>query len=155
METMATHEDANLILRLYELRRDEKMRQARAWFVANFYVKTPADSMALCPPGSEENAYLRMVTSYWEMVASFLTSGVLNEELFFQSGQELLLTWIRVEPLVSEMRKMMGNPNAWKNLEATAQRYSQYLKSSSPGAYEAFVARIGSRPEQAAAEKAR
>ena len=63
MDTMPSHDDANLILRLYEMRREETMRKARQWFVQNYYVNTLEDSGALCPPGSEENAYLRMVTS--------------------------------------------------------------------------------------------
>jgi hypothetical protein len=145
MDTMATHEDAHLILRLYELRRDDKMRQARSWFAANYYPKSVEESMSLYPPGSDENAYIRMVTSYWEMVASFLASGVLNEELFFQSGQEMLLTWIRIKPIVQEMRKMMNSPNPWKNLEAASERYIQYWNSTAPGAFEAFQARMGSR----------
>src|SRR5689334_11559267 len=100
METMASHEDAQLILRLYELRREDTLRKARAWFVQNYHVTTLEESNALCPPGSEQNAFLRMVTSYWEMAASFVVCGVLNQELFFQSNQELLLVWTRVRGIV-------------------------------------------------------
>ena len=52
----ATYDDVNLILRLYDMRREEKMRAARTWFVANFRPKTMAGFNHLCPPGSEENA---------------------------------------------------------------------------------------------------
>ena len=86
----ATYDDVNLILRLYEMRRDDRLREARKWFTGSFKVKTFEEFTALCPPGSEPNASYRMVTTYWEMVASFLTSGVLNAELFYQSGRELL-----------------------------------------------------------------
>ena len=72
-----------------------------------------------------------MVTSYWEMVASFVTSGVLNEELFFQSGQELLLTWVRVKPFVQELRAV-SHPNAWRNLEMAGERFIQYWESTTP-----------------------
>src|ERR1041385_8280829 len=89
----ATYDDVNLILRLYEMRREERLRDARKWFIASFKVKTFEDFQTLCPPGSETNASYRMVTSYWEMVGSFLTSGVLNNELFYQSGRELLFAW--------------------------------------------------------------
>ena len=79
----ATYDDVNLILKLYELRREEKMRAARSWFAANFKCKSMAEFGQLCPPGSEANAMMRQVTSYWEMAASFVTAGVLNEELLF------------------------------------------------------------------------
>ena len=81
----ATYDDVNLIMRLYETRRDDRMREAREWFRASFKVKSYEEFQALCPPGSESNASYRMVTTYWEMVASFLTSGVLNAELFYQT----------------------------------------------------------------------
>ena len=144
---MPSHQDANLILRLYELRREDTMRKARAWFVQNYYVKTLEDSTALCPPGSQENAYLRMVTSYWNMAASFITAGVLNMELFFQSNQELLLVWTRVRPIVDEMRKFMKSPNTWKNLETVGNAYIEHWDRSSPGAYEAFRQRMGTKPQ--------
>ena len=144
---MPSHEDANLILRLYELRREEKMRTARAWFVANYYPQSFEDAMKISPMGSEENAYVRMVTSYWEMVASFIANGVLNEELFFQSGGELLLTWVRIQPLAAGMRSAFQNPMVWKNLETVASKQIAYMNREAPGAYEAFAARMGKKPE--------
>ena len=86
-----TYDDANLILRLYEMRREDKMRTARDWFAQNFHFKTMEDYNRQCPASSSMNAYSRMVMSYWEMVASFITGGVLNQELFFQNGMEMLL----------------------------------------------------------------
>jgi len=136
-------EDANLIVRLYELRREDKLREARAWFVANCKCKTLDEWKQACPPGSQENAYFRMVTTYWEMVASFLTSGVLNEELFAQSGLELLLTWERVRHFLPEYRAAMKNPGAYKNLEAAAQKLIPIVEQNGPEAYQAFAARVG------------
>ena len=109
----ATYDDANLCLRLYELRREEVMRKARQYF-ASFSAKSPADMPAM---GTEENAYLRMVTSYWDMAASFVTSGVLNEEMFLQTNGELLFVWEKVRELVPQVRTTMKNPNYLKNLE--------------------------------------
>src|SRR5258708_2817486 len=86
----ATYEDANLLLRLYELRREDKLRQARDWFTKKFKVSTLEEFQKLCPQGSEEHAYFRMVTSYWDMAASFVTGGVLHEELFMQNSREIL-----------------------------------------------------------------
>jgi len=136
----ATYDDVNLILRLYELRREEKLREARAWFVANFKVKTLAEVNALCPPGSEANAYFRQSISYWEMVASFITSGVLNEQLFFQNTRELLLFWLRLKPVVNEIRTAFHDPDAWKNLETVGEAYS---KHQGPQVLAAFAARVG------------
>ena len=93
MESPATYEDVNLVLRLYELRREDRLRKARAWFGQSFKVRTLDEFNQLCPVGSDENAYFRMVVTYWEMTASFITSGVLNQNLFFQSGRELLFVW--------------------------------------------------------------
>lgn len=152
MDQMPTHDDANLILRLYELRREEKMRDARKWFVENFYPQSMADIGHLCPPGSEGNTYMRMVASYWEMAASFVTSGVLNEKLFFQSGHEMLLTWIRLKPIAAEARQMFG-ANAWRNMETAADRFAAHMNATAPGSFEGFVARMATPPAQAAGIK--
>ena len=82
---LATYEDANLLLRLYELRRDERMRTARTWFARNFRAGTLEEFDKLCPADSEENASFRMVVSYWEMAASFVTRGILHQDLFMQN----------------------------------------------------------------------
>jgi len=139
----ATYDDVNLLLRLYELRREDKMRTARSWFVANFKPKSMAEYGQICPPGSEPNAFSRQVVSYWDMVASFITEGVLNDELFFQSNRELLLVWIRIEPILAEVRAAFHDSGYMKNLEKVAKSYVQYLERTSPGAYQGFKARVG------------
>jgi hypothetical protein len=139
---MPSHDDANLILRLYELRRDETMRKARQWFVENYFASNLEEAGALCPPGSQENAYMRQVTSYWEMAASFVAGGVLNQELFFQSNQELLLVWMRVRGILPDMRIKMKSPRAWKNLEAVGNAYIEYLQRTAPGTFEGFEERM-------------
>ena len=140
----ATYDDVNLILKLYELRREDKMRAARNWFVANFKCKNMADYGQLCPPGSESNAFMRQVTSYWEMVASFVTAGVLNDELLFQSARELLLVWIRVEPVIADIRAAFKDSNFLKNLETVAKSHTEQMNHSGPEVYQAFKARVGS-----------
>src|SRR5260221_4876065 len=121
------------------MRREPRMRAARAWFTGKFKAASMEEFQKVCPPGSEENASYRMVITYWEMVASFLTAGVLNQELFFQSGLELLVAWEKVKDLVPDMRKMFGNPKVLKNLETVAAAAIQYM---GPEAYTAFSARI-------------
>ena len=142
MSNQATYEDANLILRLYELRREEKLRQAREWFAKNYSATTLADVQKVAPPGSKEDAYLRMLVSYWEMVSSFVTSGVLNQELLFQSGGELLVVWERIRGLVPELRAIFKNPKAFSNLEIVGNAYIKYMESISPETYPGFQAMV-------------
>ena len=139
----ATFDDVNLILRLYELRRDDRMRAARNWFAGNFKVKTYEEYTALCPPGTDANASFRMVTSYWEMVASFVTSGVLNHQLFYQSGRELLFCYARIRHVLPQVREKLGNRHELRNLETVALGFIAWWNEEAPGAYEAFCKRIG------------
>src|SRR5262252_3109649 len=111
-----THEDANLILRLYELRREEKMRTAREWFSFKFFPRTIDDFKALQDPTAPENSYFRMVTSYWDMAASFVVQGVLNPELFVESGGEMLFVWAKIEEFIPQLRQGLA-PHYLMNIE--------------------------------------
>ncbi|MFN0169959.1 MAG: hypothetical protein ACKV22_26345 [Bryobacteraceae bacterium] len=142
MSRPASHEDANLILRLFEERREPRMRHARDWFVRNFRYKTVKEFFDACPLGSEENASARMVGSYWEMVASFITSGILHEELFFQSGRELVLCYLRLRPILAEMREANKDPFLYTNLETVAKRFEEYATARAPEAFAAFAQRV-------------
>jgi hypothetical protein len=151
----ATYDDANLILKLYELRREEALRKARAWFGANFNPASLEEMMQKYPPGSQENTYVRMVVSYWDMAASFVTAGVLNQDLFFQSGGELLFVWERLRGIVEAFRQMAKNPQAWANLETVGNAYIKHIEARGPEAYAAYQAMIRAMPaaESAAAAK--
>jgi hypothetical protein len=142
MSSPATYEDVNLILRLYELRREPKLREARSWFFAHFLPHSAEDVARIAPPGSPENTYVRMVVSYWDMVSSFVTAGVLNQELLFQSAGELLVCWERVKPTVADIRVAMSNPGLYRNIEAVGTAYADYMRKQGPGAYETFLAMI-------------
>ncbi len=141
--SQATYDDANLILKLYNLRREEKMRVARAWFVSNFKPKSVDEMMKLCPPGSAESAHMRQVITYWDMAASFVSMGVLNAEMFFSNNRECLLVWLRVRPYLAELRGKYGDPRHFENLEKVGNMNIEYLSRTSPGAFEAFIARVG------------
>jgi hypothetical protein len=142
-QAQATYDDANLLLKLYELRREEKMREARAWFVANFKPKTVEEMLKMCPPGSENNAKMRQVITYWDMAASFVSMGVLNPEMFFVNNREFLLVWLRVRPYLAELREKYGDSAYFKNLETVGNTNIEYLNRTSPGAMDAFLARVG------------
>ena len=143
MVIQPTYDDANLILRLYEMRREDKMRAARDWFAQNFHFHTLEVFNRQCPPSSSMNAYARMVMSYWEMVASFVANGVLNQELFFQSGMEMLFVWVRVRELIPQMREANKNPISYQNLEKVSTTFIKWLEDHAPEAFTAFAARIG------------
>ncbi len=142
MTSQPTYDDANLILRLYEMRRDERMREARAWFTAQFRPGKWEDLATLAPPGSPENASYRMVISYWDMVASFIVSGVLNKELFFQSGRELVLVFERLRVVLPGIRTAYKDPSYLSNLERVGLEYGAFMQAASPDAYQAFVKRV-------------
>jgi hypothetical protein len=137
-----TYDDVKLILKLYDMRRETRMREARKWFAGYFKVKTLEEFNGLCPPGSEPNASYRMLTSYWEMVASFITNGVLHQELFFEGNREFLFVWERVRDVVPELRKAFGSPIELKHLELVSEAYIQWWERQAPGAYEAFSKRV-------------
>ena len=140
--SQATYDDVNLVLRLYEMRREDKMRDARAWFTGNFKPASMAEMLEQFPMGSEASTHMRQVVSYWEMVASFMTSDVLNKELYFQSGGELLLTYIRIRPILPAVREAFKNAQAFKNLETVGEDYLAWYDQKGPGAKDAIIGRM-------------
>ena len=143
MHPRPTYDDANLILRLYEMRRENRMRQARTWFSTKCKgVQSFDDLIKLAPPGSDENASFRQVVTSWDLVSSFIASGILHRELFFQSGRELLLVWERVKDFLPSMRETYKDPNYLKNLETVGTEFAAYVKAHGEPAYEAFLKRI-------------
>src|SRR6266850_3718884 len=123
----ATYQDAELVLKLYDMRREERLRTARAWFTGNFSASSVAEVMEKYPPGSDHNAYYRMVGTYWDMAASFVVRGVLHEELFFESSQEMLIVWERMKEYVADARRLRKNPTMYRNLEKAAAKYVEWL----------------------------
>lgn len=130
------HHDAELLLRLYDLRREEKLRQAREWFISQFHAETLEESRARFPPGSQENAYYRMVTSYWEMVASVINHGLIKEEFFFENTNELWLVWQKIKHLSPAARRLYQNPFVWKNMETVCERFEKWMAGRAPEALE-------------------
>src|SRR5260370_21961503 len=117
-----TNEQVNLMLRLYEDRREPKLREARDWFSASFHVKTADDLTRVCPPGSQENLYMRMVLGYWEMVASIVNHRLIDEQFFFESNEEQSLVWEQVKPVIGGLAGMFISPNFLTNLAQDAHR---------------------------------
>jgi hypothetical protein len=133
-----TNEQVNLMLRLYEERREPKLREARDWFSANFHVKTADDLTRVCPPGSQENLYMRMVLGYWEMVTSIVNHGLIDEEFFFESNGEQWVVWEQVKTVIGAWRAMFSSPDILANLEKHATRLEAWREKRSPGSNEAI-----------------
>jgi hypothetical protein len=134
-----THEQANLMLKLYDLRRETKLREARDWFAANFHVKSAEEAMRICPFGSKENTYMRMVAGYWEMAASIVNRGLIDEDFFFENTGEQWGVWEQLKPIVGEFRKTFRNPKFLANLEEQNKRMEKWREQHAPGSTEAMT----------------
>jgi hypothetical protein len=120
---------AELILRLYELRREEVMRKARSWYFG-FNPETVEDIVAVAR--GEHSAYFRMVTSYWEMAAALVNHGAIDEEMFNDANGEHIAVFAKLEPFLGEIRARANSPKAYAHLEQ--------LVMSQPDAQERLVA---------------
>jgi len=122
MPKKATAEDAQIIMKLYDLRRESELRKARAWFGALWPNNADDVVKVLQAFGSQENAWLRQVSGYWEMAASLVLRGALNEDLFYDNGGELWFTLSKVYPFLKEIREKMQAPYYLMHSEKLATR---------------------------------
>lgn len=115
-------EDANLILRLYEIRREEAMRKARVWFMTDFNAESVQDIMNVIV--GPHSADFRMVVSYWDMAAAFVNFGAIDEEMFNDINTEHVAVYAKLQPLLAELRAIPGVPPYFylKNLEPLVSR---------------------------------
>lgn len=120
MGKKATAKDAELILKLYELRREPELRKARNWWLWEFSPRTADDFLKVANAGgSQENNWLRQGASYWGMAASLVRQGVLDEELFLRpacSG-EMFVIFAKVYPFLTELRGKLNDQEAFLDVE--------------------------------------
>lgn len=96
------YESATLLIRLYELRREPTMREARSWYARSFNPSTAAEVLeALSGPNS---GHFRMVTTYWDMAASFVLNGAIDEKMFLDANGEQNVIYAKLEPFITEYR---------------------------------------------------
>src|SRR5215467_5824538 len=113
-DQMSKQDEAGLVLRLYELRREEVMRTARNWYFAEFHPESMADfNKAMF---GEHSGHLRMVVSYWDMAAALVNNGAISLELFNDTNGEQIAVFSKIEPLLDEIRKALA-PQFAANLE--------------------------------------
>ena len=133
MATKPTHEQAQLHLQVYELRREARLRQGRDWFFQNYFVETLDDAMRIAAPGSEGGALAMMVLSYWEQTCALVDYGLLHEDLFFETTGEFFGVWELVKPIVPQAREKWADKTFLAHLESVAKRYETWKETRSPG----------------------
>ena len=139
------YESADLNLRLYELRRESVLREARHWFLGEFNPTTFEELVAIA--GGERNSSFRMVLGYWDMAASLVTTGAIHSDAFLAAHGEIFATFSKIQPFLSQLRTAAGEPAFCRHIEAvvaTAPDWEATLKRRREAALAAAKARTGS-----------
>jgi hypothetical protein len=126
---MAIHDEASLILKLYDLRREDTMRKGRDWFAREFHPESMADIEKAF--FGEHSGHLRMVATYWDMAAALVNNGAIGAQLFNDTNGEQFLVFGKLEPFLKEIRGAFG-PQFLVNLEK--------LIEATPGGRERAIA---------------
>ena len=120
MTSTATQADADIILRLYDLRREPVMRDARKFMAFDFWPSSFEDLGKVFAGGGKEFAYFRQVTSYWDMAISFVARGALDPSLFLDNCNEMMFVYAKLKPFLPALRENMS-PTFWKRVEDFVQ----------------------------------
>jgi hypothetical protein len=112
---MSKVESADLILKLYDLRREDKMREARNWIFS--FNPTSVDEYWATMMDPQVGGYLRMVTSYWDMAASMVNHGAIDADMFNDTVGEHIMVFAKIQPILAELRERFQNPKAFQHLE--------------------------------------
>lgn len=112
------HESAQSLMRLYDLRREAKLREARSWVARSFNPQSVEDFIQVTR--TEEYTYFRMVSSYWDMAASFVVHGAIDPEMFRSVSGEMLVVYSKVEHFIHDLREGVGQPGLFRYVEQVA-----------------------------------
>jgi len=143
-------ESATLNLKLFDLRREPVLRDARQWFLAEFNPESFAELAAIA--GGARNATFRMVLGYWDMAASLVTTGAVDGEAFRAAHSEIFLTLAKVYPFLSELRAATGEPDFCRHIEAVVLEVpgaEAIMTRRRAAAIAAARARVANPPPQA------
>ena len=133
----SSYESVDLILKLYDLRRERVMRKARDWYIREFHPQSAQDVVSVLR--GEHSAYFRMVTSYWEMAASFVNNGAIDWKMFMDANPgEPVNVFVKLYPYLEELRSMFAS----KHDDAQAFRHLEQLVMQLPHAKERLTERI-------------
>jgi hypothetical protein len=122
---MSKYKDADLILKLYDLRREKTMREARNWFFT-FNPQGPQDFMEVLT--GDKSGWYRMVVSYWDMACSLVNNGAIDADMFNDANGEHIFVYAKMEPWIPMLREQMGAPNFLAHLEKTVKAIPDYEK---------------------------
>ena len=143
MATQPTATDAEVILKLYDLRREAEMRKARNWWLMTFWPRSVDDFMQIANAmGTQENNWMRQVSGYWELAASMVVHGAVHADLFLEpsfSG-EMYFIFAKVRPFLNELREKVGSPSMLRNVEKVAT-----LTEESRSRLQQFEGRVAAR----------
>jgi hypothetical protein len=142
----AKAEDAELILKIYDLRREPVMRAARKYVVSEFWPQNYNEFKAVVTGyGTEPNAWFRQVLTYWNMIAAIVLRGAVNEQLFFETNTEPYFLWAKFGEYIPQIRKEQIDPVFLSHLEKLTS------KPVAKKRIKALQERLGARRAQAAA----
>ncbi|HLB88289.1 MAG: hypothetical protein AUH86_09190 [Acidobacteria bacterium 13_1_40CM_4_58_4] len=120
MPKKPTATDAQLILQLYDLRREAEMRKARNWWLVDFWPQTADDFIKVATAlGTQENNWLRQVAGYWDMAAALVLHGTIDSDLFLEGGVsgEMFFLYAKLQPILKDLREKMQSPALFSNVE--------------------------------------
>jgi hypothetical protein len=125
----ATSADADLILKLYDLRREATMREARDYLALEFWPQSVEDIVKVATAaGTDENRYFRQVLGYWDMAAALVSHGALNGDLFASCAGEMFFVYAKFRPHLQKLRKELGQPRFLQNVEEVAEQWPERTK---------------------------
>jgi hypothetical protein len=110
-------DDALAILKLYEIRSEPLMRQARAWFMSEFRPQSGLEILALLQSGEKPSAFYRMVSSHWEVASALVNNGGIDEKMFLEANTEHLVVFAKLQPFIAQIRETIGEPDYLAQLE--------------------------------------
>lgn len=114
--------DVIAILKLYEMRGEAVMREARKWFFTEFAPESGKEIVRLMLSGERESAFYRMVVSHWDVAASFVNNGGIDEKLFLEGNTEHIVVFAKLQPFIAELRETIGEADYLQNLERLVMR---------------------------------
>jgi hypothetical protein len=117
------HGDAQIVLQLYDFRREAQMREARKFIVGEWWPQNADEVIKIVNSfGTVENQHFRQVFSFWEMASSLVHRGVLNGDLFDDWSNELYFCFAKIKPFLKQVRESTGSPKMYSNIERITQR---------------------------------
>ncbi|HEY6352554.1 MAG TPA: hypothetical protein VI636_24420 [Candidatus Angelobacter sp.] len=149
-KSKATAQDAGLILKLYDLRREPVIRKARDFMTSQFWPQNYGEFKAVVVAfGTEQNAWFRQVWTYWDMACAMVLNGAINEDLFFQTNGEPFFLYAKFKPFFEQIRKDLNSPELMAHVEELANKTAEAKER-----VKRLEARIAARAAQMAAAKA-